>query len=68
MSFWQFLLEISLVTKGVGQEKNSMLGGTPDLFGILINIFNLFFLQIYLSRVGHWTSKSFTTTAWFCIL
>ena len=41
MSFWQFLLEFNLVTKDVGQEKNSILGGTP-YFGILKNIFSQF--------------------------
>ena len=44
MSFWQFLLEFNVVTKDVGQEKDSILGGTPDLFGNLKNIFKLFFL------------------------
>ena len=42
---------VQLVTKGVGQEKISILLCTSDLFGILKNIFKLFFLPVYLELV-----------------
>ena len=41
-----------MVTKGVGQEENIILEGTPDLFGILKNIFISFFLPVYLELVS----------------